>query len=124
MKKKQLRKNWRCFHCDEVFTTRKGATGHFGTGNYEDELPLCIVAATTEQTALILTTREMWDRVQKAERETENLEDRLHSFEYIARKLTKKPSATANDLANEWHSMEGRVITAEAIISGEYTQDT
>lgn len=108
---------WRCFHCDEVFTTRDAAAEHFGSGNYEAETPLCVEAATTEQKQLISTNRELWEELQKARHENEDLEDRLHSFEYIARKLTKKAHATTNDIEHEWDFMQGRVIAAEAAIN-------
>lgn len=108
---------WRCFHCDEVFTTREAAAEHFGDGNYEAETPLCVEAATTEQKQLILTNREMWDELQKARRENEDLEERLHAFEYVSRRLTKTPHATTNDLEHEWDFMQGRVIAAEAAIN-------
>lgn len=113
------RKHWRCFFCDEVFRTRKSAAEHFGTGNYESETPLCIEAATTDQRQLILTNREMWEQLQKAQSENEELEDRLSGFQYTARKLTKKPNATVNDLEHEWDFMEGRVIAAEAKANGK-----
>lgn len=108
------RKHWRCFFCDEVFRTRKAATEHFGTGDYESEPPLCIEAATTELRQLVLTNRELWQQLQKANSENEELEDHLDGFRYVARKLTKKPSATAHDLEHEWDFMEGRVIAAES----------
>lgn len=108
---------WLCFHCDELFTDRDAAAEHFGDGEYESEIPLCIQAATTEQKQLILTNREMWDELQKARSENEDLEERLSDFEYVARKLTKKPHATTNDLEHEWEFMEGRVIAAEAAIN-------
>lgn len=108
---------WRCFHCDAVFTTREAAAEHFGNGNYEAEIPLCVEAATKEQAALILTNRELWDDLQKARRENEDLEERLYCFEYVTRKLTRMPSATTHDLEHEWDFMEGRVIAAEAAIN-------
>lgn len=117
--KRSKRKTWRCFHCDEVFTSRKKAAEHFGGGNYEAEIPLCVEAATTEQKALILTNREMWERVQKAESEIEDLEERLSHFEYVARKLTKKPSATAHDLEHECDFMQGQIVAAESRASSE-----
>lgn len=119
MTKTRKRKTWRCFHCDDVFTTRKQAAEHFGDGNYEVEIPPCVEAATIEQKALILTNREMWERVQKAESEIESLEDRLSHFEYVARKLTNKPSATAHDLEHEFDFMQGQVIAAEAKANGQ-----
>jgi len=108
---------YRCFHCDELFTTRESAAEHFGSGNYESEIPLCVEAATTDQRALILTNRELWEQVQSARSENEDLEGQVHSFEYFARKLTGKPSATVHDLEHEWDFMQGRVIAAEAAIN-------
>ena len=37
------RKQWRCFHCDEVFTNHKAALDHFGLD--EGALPACRIAA-------------------------------------------------------------------------------
>lgn len=34
-----MRKQWRCFHCDEVFTSVRCATVHFGTD--ESKTPAC-----------------------------------------------------------------------------------
>ena len=34
-------RGWRCFHCDEVFTTVEAATEHFG--KYEDATPGCCI---------------------------------------------------------------------------------
>lgn len=110
------KKSWRCFHCDEVLITREAAAEHFGNGDYEDEPALCVEAATTDLQKLVLTNREMWAELQKAHAENEELEDHLENFRYVARKLTKKPDATAHDLANEWDFLEGRVIAAEATV--------
>lgn len=35
-------KKWRCFFCDEVFTTRKAAWQHFGESNCDTDVPACI----------------------------------------------------------------------------------
>jgi hypothetical protein len=114
------RKQWRCFHCDEVLKTRVAAAEHFSSGDYENEPPLCIEAATTDLRKLVLTNREMWQQVRSLESQLEEAEDHIAGWEYTARKLTKKPDATAHDLECEWDSMQGRVVTAEAIIDGSY----
>lgn len=108
---------WRCFHCDEVFFERDKAREHFSLGNYEAEMPLCVEAATTEQKALVLTNREMWERVQHLEREVEDLEYRIGAWQHTARALTGAPSATSADLRHEWDFMEGRVLAAETAIN-------
>lgn len=113
------RKHWRCFFCDEVLKTRKAATEHFGSGDYENEPPLCVEAATTDLRKLVLTNREMWAELQRAHSENEELKDHLENFRYVAQKLTKKPDATSHDLEHEWDFMEGRVITANQIVEGE-----
>lgn len=105
---------WRCFHCDEEFTDRETAADHFGAGEYEDETPLCIEAATAETKDLIRTNREMWESLRKANDENEDLEYKLGQWEYIARKLTGKPDATTHDVEHEWDFMQGRVIAAES----------
>lgn len=33
---------WRCFHCNDVFTDRQAAEGHFG--KYETDTPACLIA--------------------------------------------------------------------------------
>lgn len=38
-----MRRKWRCFHCDEVFTSRRCAQEHFGAD--EMTLPACRIAA-------------------------------------------------------------------------------
>lgn len=108
---------WRCFHCDEEFTDREAAADHFGAGEYEEETPLCIEAATTEQKELIRTNRELWESLRKAEDENDDLEFKLSGWDYIARKLTGMPSATTHDVEHEWDFMQGRVIAAEAAIN-------
>lgn len=35
------RHEWRCFHCDEVFTDRDEAKEHFG--DYQDDTPMCLI---------------------------------------------------------------------------------
>lgn len=37
------RKQWRCFHCDEVFKSRCCAAKHFGS--FDDSMPACMIAA-------------------------------------------------------------------------------
>lgn len=37
------RKQWRCFHCDELFFSRKLAAEHFGANDYET--PACRLAS-------------------------------------------------------------------------------
>lgn len=108
---------WRCFHCDEVMETRESAAEHFGNGNYECEMPLCIEAATTEQKALVLTNREMWERIQKLDSELEQAEYERDCWAGGARSFLKQPHATWHDLGNYRETADGRVLAAEAAIN-------
>lgn len=38
-----MRRKWRCFHCDDVFTRRQDAVEHFGAT--EGETPACQIKA-------------------------------------------------------------------------------
>lgn len=90
--------SWRCFHCDEVLTTRESAAEHFGEGDYEYEPPLCVEAATTDKRELVLKNREFWDLLQKANAEVEELTDKLNGLEQVVSKATGVPDATSHDL--------------------------
>jgi hypothetical protein len=108
---------WRCFHCDEVFATKDAASDHFGDGNYEGDMPLCIEAATSEMQALVLTNREMFRELLKARDEAEQAEFVAHCWEEAARMFLKQPNATWHDLASFRETAEGRVLAAEAAIN-------
>lgn len=107
---------WVCFHCGEVCKTREQAEEHFG--DLGEEAPICISAKTLwderELREIILQSRELWSDLRKATAENEKLEHCLNSFEYGARKITGKPSASINDLFMAYDFMEGRATTAEA----------
>lgn len=98
---------WRCFHCDEVFTTKETAAEHFGLGNYEMEMPLCIEAATSEMKAVVLTNREMWERIQELERELEQTEYERDTANYTL----KQPKFA------KFEDIEGRMLAAEAALN-------
>lgn len=108
---------WRCFHCDEVFTTKEAAAEHFGEGNYEMEMPLCIEAATGEMKALVLTNREMFRELMKERETCEQAEYERDCWAGGARMFLRQPNATWHDLANYRDPLEGRVLAAEAAVN-------
>ncbi|HEV2747743.1 MAG TPA: hypothetical protein VGW34_10660 [Allosphingosinicella sp.] len=108
---------WRCFHCGEVCTTKEAAAEHFGEGNYEMEMPICIEAATSEMKALVLTNREMFERLRKVERDLEQAEFERDCWAEGARKFMNAPHATWHDLSNYRETADGRVLAAEAAIN-------
>jgi hypothetical protein len=110
---------WRCFHCDETFHTKEAAAEHFGDGNYEMEMPVCIEAATTEMKAAVITMREMWQRIQKLERDLENAEHARDCWAEAGRIATGNPTANWHDfaaakrrLADERHALETMLAAA------------
>jgi K+-sensing histidine kinase KdpD len=42
-----VEREWRCFHCDQVFTTERCARLHFGPD--EDSVAACVIKAGAEQ---------------------------------------------------------------------------
>lgn len=107
---------WRCFHCDDVFTSREEAAEHFGDGDYEDETPVCIAAATTDKRKLVIEARKIWKELQDALAENESLEDRLSNFKEAAIKVTGKPDASYLDIEQAFDSLEGRLIAASTTV--------
>lgn len=91
---------WRCFHCNEIFTDKEKAAEHFGSGNYELDIPICIEAATTEMKTLVLTNREMFNELMKERQACEDAEYQRDCWEQAARMFLKQPNATWHDLAN------------------------
>lgn len=49
-----MRKQWRCFHCDEVFTSRRCAASHFGA---DGDVPACKIKA--HETYLVNYIRDL-----------------------------------------------------------------
>jgi hypothetical protein len=105
-----VREEWRCFHCNEVFTTRESASEHFGDGDYEDEPPVCLEAATTDKRKLVSTNRKVWKELQEALAENESLEDRLSNFKETACKVAKKLDANYLDIEQAFDFLEGQLV--------------
>lgn len=55
-------KRWRCFHCDEVLTTRQAARQHFG--GTQDSEPLCVIKSAGEF-ALVEALRNAEDELKR-----------------------------------------------------------
>ena len=54
---------WRCFHCDDVFTDERLARDHFGAS--EDRQPACIIKAGAEG-SLVSALREVERQLEEA----------------------------------------------------------
>lgn len=51
-----MRKQWRCFHCDEIFTRRQDAAVHFGRDCGRD--PLCALKASDQHLGVYILQLE------------------------------------------------------------------
>jgi hypothetical protein len=110
------RRGWTCFHCNETFTTWGSAEDHFG--KTPDTQPGCLIKIRVgDERGLLMELRkaearaeEMYQRARAAERESEML-----AGENAALKDAAK-AHSAHDLRMKLDSMEGRVITADALI--------
>jgi hypothetical protein len=114
------RKQWRCFHCDEAFRSRKAAYAHFGPDDGCEKLPpACIDPLRTDEKARLTELREAQDYAQKCQESANSQDDRLDGLE---RELSEFKSITGcrsvGDLRMWMDSNQGRVVTANALIDG------
>jgi hypothetical protein len=79
------RKTWRCFHCDEVFRSRRSAYAHFGPDTDCEKLPpACIDPLRTDEKMRLTELREAQDYALKCQESANASEDRA---DYLAREL-------------------------------------
>jgi hypothetical protein len=70
-----MRKQWRCFHCDEVFTSRPFAAEHFGA----DGTPACKI--TSYQGHLVTYIRQLEDRIAQYQAEDSHVMRAIQALE-------------------------------------------
>jgi len=104
-------KQWRCFHCDEVFYTEQAAAAHFGDD--QTVTPGCVKMLTTHEKELLAQTDKWIERATAAEEKLEQCEYEKHLLNPSQYKYFKN-CRTMNDVVNEYESMEGRALAAEA----------
>ena len=117
-------KSWRCFHCDEVFRSRKAAWAHFGPDQDCEKLPpACIDPLRTDEKARIT---ELWEAQQYAfdcQESANAAEDRADTVE---RELAEFKSLTKcgsiHQLRMNLDSAQGELITARALIEAVRTK--
>lgn len=107
---------WTCFHCGETFRSAKAAREHFGPT--PDWSPKCIERKTVPD-------HELLDRVRKAEqyaldcqkhRDEANEEAEMAHLALADLKSRFPGAHTVYDAWCQFHSIEGRALTAEAIL--------
>ena len=112
------RKSWRCFHCDEVFRSRKAAWAHFGDDSYcSKEVPACIDPLRQDEKKRITDLREAQKYALDMENEARKHSDRVDDLEMELgefKSLTKCRSV--HDLRMTLDSAQGELITARELI--------
>ncbi len=111
------RRGWTCYHCDETFTTWGSAEDHFG--KTPDSKPGCLIKIQLgNERGLLMELRkreaelEEWEqRALLAEQREEGLAGQVSEFERIA-------GGGVHELRCKLDSMQGLVVTAEALIYG------
>lgn len=112
------RKAWRCFHCDEIFRSRKSASAHFGLDDYEArDVPACVDPLRSDEKARLTELREAQRYALQCQEEARATEDKLDDLVYELnefKSLTK--CTTSQGLRMALDSAEGERITARALI--------
>lgn len=119
-----IRKHWRCFHCDEVFRSRKAAWAHFGPDDGCEKMPpACVDLLRTDEKARMAELREAQqyalecqESVNAAEDRADDLERELDEF----RRLTK--CRNIHELRMAMDSAEGELQTARMLIDAVRTK--
>lgn len=114
------RKQWRCFHCDEVFRSRKSAWLHFGPDEACEKLPpACIDPLRADEAQRLKELREAQEYALKCQESANRAEDdsEVVSMELSEFKLITR-CANVHELRMWIDSQQGRVVTANALIDG------
>lgn len=113
---KHKRKAWRCFHCDEVFRSRKSAYSHFGPDQDCEKLPpACVDPLRADEKSRLTELREAQDYAFKCQEALADSEDKLDDLEReldAFMGLTKCRSS--HELRMNMDSVEGERITARS----------
>jgi hypothetical protein len=113
------RKSWRCFHCDEVFHSRKLAYAHFGPDEACEKLPpACVDPLRADEKSRMIELREAQDYAFKCQESANTSEDKVDELEReldTFKQLTK--CENSHELRMAMDSAEGERITARALIN-------
>lgn len=108
-----MRKSWRCFHCDELFTSERCARNHFGSN--EDRKPACIIKAGGES-SLVAALRDAEDQVEQWMMAVHN-ENTESAKAYYAQQSRHREQITAIEVsAYEKGIKEVNAIVGEALV--------
>lgn len=111
------RGGWRCFHCDETFTTPGAAQDHFG--NYLNSTPGCIIKVQVgDERGWLMELRKLQEenahlRQQMDEEYWDRTAFDAHLKTFIQSFRPFRKCETLRDVFNIYDSMEGRALAAE-----------
>ena len=117
--KSHKRKIWRCFHCDELFRSRKAAWAHFGPDQDCEKLPpACIDPLRVDEKTRLTELREAQEYAFQCQESAHAADDRADQVEWELaefKKLTRCDSVSALRMAIDY--AEGELITARTLIN-------
>lgn len=115
---------WRCFHCDFITSDAKEAAAHFGDRDDAEEFkPLCKWWNRISNGERIDEMQKLLADLELERRDNMGLRHQVEGLEYQVGSNTEAIKAykpfrhakccTLNDVFNEYHSIEGRMLSAE-----------
>ena len=113
---KTKRKVWRCYHCDEVFRSRKLAFAHFGADEVKN-LPVCIDPLRLDEKAQMAEVQDLRRHASECQRlaiQADEQADQLSSTLAEFQRLTGCNSI--HELRMLLDSQQGELITARTLI--------
>ena len=121
---------WRCFHCDEVFTRKDCAEAHFGLT--EDSRPACVIKAGAEG-SLVRALRnaerdaaDAWTAISIESTEAARAyysQMTRHNAQLIAAEEAGYERGLADALATPQPSREGEIARAAVWFADHYSED-
>src|SRR3990167_5215078 len=117
---KPKRKQWRCFHCDEVFRSRRAAYIHFGPDEACEKLPpACVDPLRYDEMERLKQLREAQEYAFQCQESANRVEDRLDIVESEFAEFKRVTGCSElHELRMCMDSQQGRVVTANALIEG------
>lgn len=93
-------KEWRCFHCDEVFTDQKEAFRHFGHDDYcaQDDAG-CVSPLRTDEKLRLAELRDAQEAAEQFRRERDAQEERL---DFLEGQYAEIPRQFGDDVTTVW----------------------
>jgi hypothetical protein len=116
-----VNKEWRCFHCDEVFTTEQDAKDHFAV---EGIPPMCVDPITKDEKARMVVVRKLESELAKWRSENEQLDHEAGCYHAYQAELGRYfgtcagfPVKTPHQAFLVYEAMIGRAEAAEASVA-------